>query len=319
MYNEAQKMEFLNSGIVAPGSMNLAANLFKSCEKFELAWGADVCTRTREEVQPMINVIFGMKVQSISSRFNILQRYIKWCLDNHIPGARDDLLHIQPDLVSIVGQRTVPNPVALQRILDLTFHPERMQTSDNVSRAYFWLAFSGVMQAESYLITTNEIDLARAVITHKGREYRIYREAIPSFLNCMNLTEFNIFGRNGTVKRVPGDNLLRTSSKRDARDKFPHSVLWHSSMKLKDTYEYGSIDTKLSYERVWSSGVFYRQFELENAGFKVDFRDVVKFQMSSTEYSEKMMEPDNQAAIKSKLLRAYREDYDNWKRAFYNK
>lgn len=319
MYNESQKTKFLDSGVVAPGSRNLAISLFSSCEKYEVQWGADICTRTKEELQPVMNMIFGMKVQSIGSRYSILQRYARWCIDTGVPGARSDIFDVKPNLVDIVAIRTVPNPIALQRALNLVFAPEEQQTTDNVNRLFFWLAFSGIMLQESYNVTSDEVDLINGLINHKGKTFQIYREAIPALLNCINLEEFRVIGRVRQVIRVKGNNLLRTSSERDMAAKFPRSVLYESSCKLSEASARNDTIPRISYDRVWVSGVFYREYEREMAGFPVSFRDVVKYQMESTKYSERMMIPTNQSSIKSKLLKGYREDYENWKRAFYNK
>ena len=74
-------------------------------------------------------------------------------------------------------------------------------------------------------------------------------------------------------------------------------------------------DLKLSYFRVWISGLFYRMYERERAGMPVDFSAAAAQFMEGKTY--KLDRGRNTPeAKKRQLTRDYLEDYERWKLAF---
>ena len=77
----------------------------------------------------------------------------------------------------------------------------------------------------------------------------------------------------------------------------------------------GHTDLKLSYYRVWISGVFFRAFENEQMGIEPDFSTVVSQQVEGKTY--KLDSGRNtQDAKKRQLVHDYLEDYQRWKLAY---
>ena len=73
---------------------------------------------------------------------------------------------------------------------------------------------------------------------------------------------------------------------------------------------------KLSYFRVWISGVFYRMYEQEIIGVPPDFNAIAYQQMEGKTY--KLDSGRNTMEAKRRqLVRDYEEDYERWKLAWF--
>ena len=80
MFNDEQKTRFIRSYTSSINTANVATNVFNSFEKHEQEWGADLCTRSADELQPVIDDILGLRSKSRWMTLSILKEYAKWCL-----------------------------------------------------------------------------------------------------------------------------------------------------------------------------------------------------------------------------------------------
>ena len=65
MYNEEVKHRFMRETVAStPYKLKLCESIFNSTEQFEEGWGADLCTRSAEELQPMVNQLAGFRARS---------------------------------------------------------------------------------------------------------------------------------------------------------------------------------------------------------------------------------------------------------------
>jgi site-specific recombinase XerC len=324
MYNQEQKERFIAEFTTNLGRKKVAVDAFEALGKFEEKWKADFCTRAEEEIKPAVSEIIGIRESSKKTRLSVLRAYVKWCLANDVPNVKDDLLKIKDFGNEKIKHQMVANPQHLQRYLDTVLDKEENKTIDNVFRAYFWLAYSGVKEDDVLNIKSSDVNLSSMTVAYNGKEYLLYREAYQSIKNCIELTAFRFIHPNYSDKeiykqRASGEILLRATiikkitDMRTEMSKKQRLQKYRSEVAKDDT----SLDLRLSFDRVKLSGMFYRMYEAERAGMPVDFISVADEFMSGKEY--KLDSGRNLIGAKQReIANQYRRDYENWKDAFSN-
>lgn len=318
MYNEELKEKFLLR-YTNVNRWKMGRYLFEALEKYENAWGADICTRSTEELQPVVSEISGMRESSIHSRLSILKDYFRWCLENGVPGATDGIFAVESIDLGKIKRMTVANPTHLQAYLDCIYEDESEGTMDCVYRCYFWLAYSGIAEDKIVNLTTSNVNFMNMSVDYENTSYPIYREGIQAFRNCAELKSFKINHPHYTTykDRVEGDQLMRgvkkTTSIVTIRSIVSRRQGNRSSWrgKSKDSKD---MNLMLSYPRLQLSGLYYRQYEYERAGGKVDFMDAA---LRFTEGKTYRLESGRNliGAVHRRRAGQYQEDYIRWKEA----
>lgn len=314
MYNEEQKKRFIRDYTGSLSTANVAATIFNETEKYEESWGADLCTKGVEELQPVINEITGLRNKSQWMSLTILREYVKWCLAMKVPGACDGMLHIEAVGLDKIKKQMVASPLHLQRYLDDIFDKEFEETIDNLYRCYFWMAYGGIDEEDTILVRTDDVDLSQMLIRYKTTSVPIYREAIPAFKNAVTLTNFLYKHPNYTKPirrdRVPGDTIMR-GLKATTKTFTMRTTI---SKRNISAIENGLTELQLSFYRVRMSGLFYRTYEMERAGIPVTFSEAALRVMDGKTYAlsgrEKIIHKQN------RIERDYFDDYQRWKLAF---
>lgn len=293
---------------------NVATVIFNALEKYEEDWQADFCTRSKEELQPVIDEVVGLRAKSQCTTLTILREYTKWCIAMKMPGACDGMLHVEAAGLDKIRHQMVSSPLHLQKYLDEMFDSESEETIDNIYRCYFWMAYGGIDEEDTVLITKENIDFEQMTIAYKDTNIPIYHEAIPAFRNAVSLTSFLYKHPNYTKTirrdRIGGNTVMR-GIKAETK---PFTMRITLSKRNIKAVENGLTDLRLSFYRVRMSGLFYRIYERERAGIPVDFSEAAMRAMSGKEYSIK-------GRIKlehkqNRIERDYMEDYQRWKLAF---
>lgn len=317
MYNEELKTRFIREYTKSISRADTCVQAFEAIEPYEEQWGADFCTKPTEELAPVIEQLVGFRVRSRWQRIIIFQKYVKWCLANNVDGACDGMLHIDNVGLSKVRAQMIANPTQLQMYLNVICEPESEQTTDNIYRCFYWMAYSG-MDEEAILATkVTDVDFENMVIRSGENEYEIYRESIAAFKNAATLTEFvykhpnyppdKIVRRN----RAPGVALIRGI--RSASSVL--SLRVELSRRSKKFVEDGLTDKQLSHFRVWLSGLFFRMYQRELAGIPVDFSGAASKFMEGKTY--KLDTGRNTPEAKKRaVVNDYLQDYERWKAAF---
>lgn len=289
--------------------------LFEAVSKYEEAWRADICTRSTEDIQGIIDDIVGLRVKSMTLRVNILKDYTRWCIKNNISGATDGMLQIHELGLSKVATRTVANPLHLQRYLNSIFDPEEKQSVDCTYRCYLWLAFGGMTEDDIMLVRSENVDFTDMVVQFSNRKYPIYREALTAFKICATSATLNYVNPKGKTiiyNRVDGDLLLR-GYKALPSYKTIRSELSHHS---HDAIESGKTTQSISYYRAWLSGIFYRMFEWECMGNQVDFMSTAGEYMKGRVF--KLDSGRNTLEAKQRqIAKDYLNDYERWKKVYH--
>lgn len=314
MYNTEQKEKFVKQYTVRASIRDACLSVFNAFEPYESGWGADLCTRDKETLQPIVDDMLGLRLNSHSLRLTILREYVKWCLNTGVPGACDGMLHVDSSSLEKMRRQTVRNPRHLQRYLDEICDPEKDGTADNTFRVFYWLAYAGMREEDIFRVKAEHVDLTEMLVRLDGEEYPIYREAIPAFKNCMSLRQFVYNHPNYTspkptyMDRAEGEILIRGI-------RGVPSVLTmrpELSRRSKRMLDSGRTNLQLSYYRVWISGVFYRIYEAELAGIGADFSKIAMDHMAGKNY--KLDKGRNTPMAKQrKLAVEYAADYERWK------
>lgn len=314
MYNEEQKNKFIRDYTGSLNTANVAANLFKSFEKYEIAWGADLCTKSATELQPVVDEVVGLRAKSKWMTLTILREYVKWCLAMNVANACDGMLHIEAIGLEKIKRQMVASPLHLQKFLDDIFEPESEETMDNIYRCYFWMAYGGIDEEDTILIKNDAVDFSQMIIHYKTTSVPIYREAIPAFRNAVSLMSFVYKHPNYTKPirrdRFPGDTIMR-GVKAPTKTFTMRTTLSKRNIKaVKD----GLTDLQLSFYRVRMSGLFYQMYEKERAGIPVSFSEAALRVMDGKTYT--LNGREKMTHIQNRIEKDYMEDYQRWKLAF---
>lgn len=319
MYNEELKKRFIQEQLEKyPWKLKLLESIFRDSEEEETKLNKDICAMNSDELQPILNKTLGFRASSKESKMIILRSYSKWCLANGVDSANDELIKIKFIGVEKIRQQTVPNPLALQRYLDVLFQKEDECMIDDIYRCYFWLAFAGMDEEDIFETKVSDIDFRNMKIIYRKRDtlLDIYPDALHAFHNCVELTEFKY--TNGVYKkpiyreRVPCDLLLRGIKSN------PSTYSTRVELSRRSKKFEGQTPHKLSHYRAWVSGVFYRASEEERIGISQSFDAITAQIMEGKTY--KLDSGRNTLENKHRqLTRQYEEDYDRWKLAWgYN-
>ena len=314
MYNPELKSAFITQNSDSITVRKNCVLTFNSCAPFEEQWGADICTQTEETLAPVVSKLLGLRVISIENRARIFQKYGQWCLDNHVPGACDGLLNVQYYSLDKVRSQTVKNPLQLAEYLDAILPPASDQGYTNVIRCFFWLAFGGMKEEDTMLVNCSDVDLDRMVVSFCGDDYPIYREAVPAFKNCSTLTAFTYFhsGHNIYIRRerMPGNRLLRGVGETPSLGRIRTNIARYKAIAAKN--EVDTMGLRLTYGKVWMSGVFYRTYEKELIGIRPDFMPLVLKISGGKEYNLSSGRNKVGATYRA-IAKDYMTDYKRWK------
>lgn len=315
MYNQEKKMQFIQEYSTKPSMKKICITIFEAFEEYELGWNADLCTRTADELQPIINKMVGFRARSKWIRLIILKEYARWCIGMGIPGACDGMLQITNVGLDKVKIQTVASPIHLQTYLDAICEPEERCTTDNIYRCYYWLAYAGMDEEDILNVKCEDVDFRNMQINYprKMTVVPLYPQALKAFHNCVELESF-VFNHPNYTKtvwkpRADGNTLIRGIRAQVTLKSIRVELSRRSKAKEDKT------PLRLSYFRVWISGIFYRMYEGEVVGEEPYFDDIVAEQMEGKTY--KLDSGRNTMAAKHRqLVRDYEEDYQRWKLAW---
>lgn len=317
MYNAEIKHQFMREVVsTTPWKLKLCESVFNSTEEYEEEWKADLCTKSAEELQPMVNQISGFRARSKWSRLILLKDYVKWCKEMEVDGACSGMLEIKTVGLDKVKQQTIASPKHLQNYLNAICEPANMKATDNIYRCYYWLAYAGMAEEDIFKVKCSDVDFNKLIVQYnqKYTVVPIYPEGLEAFHNCVELSQFRYIHPNITKEiwkdRADGDILIRGIKSVSTIKAFRVELSRRSKQKSDKT------PLKLSHFRVWLSGVFYRMYEQEIIGVPPDFNAIVAQQMEGKTY--KLDSGRNTIEAKHRqLVRDYEEDYERWKLAWF--
>ena len=325
MYNQELKAEYIST-IDDEERRKLFVTLFNATEKYEQNLESDVCTFPAENLLQVLNDITGSRQRSKGFRTNLLKRYIDWCINvRRYDGASDAIYHISKNDYGDekIRNQFVANPNHLQTYLDCIYESEDEETIDCIYRCYFWLAFSGFDEDNLDKILCSDVDTENRVIRFGDREFLMYPESVRSFEKCSSLSYFvykHPLYEPTKRPRSDGNELLRGikagvalyNMKTTVYRRQNYKEQWRGKSRNNPSIQ---MNLKLSYSRVYFSGLYYRQYEIEKAGGIVDFSQAAIDFMKDYDY--KLSKSRNTIYAKRRQVeRDYERDYERWKIAF---
>lgn len=315
MYNARQKTSFLKSYTQSISTARVATTVFNAFEPYETAWGADLSTRSKEELQPVLEKVLGLRTSSQGMSLTILREYVKWCLLTKTPDACDAMLHTEVLGLSKIRRQMVSSPLHLQKSLDEVFESENENTIDITYRCYYWMAFAGIYESDTLSVKNSDINFTEMEINYRDTHVPIYREALPTFRKAVELQSFIYIHPNYNNKiwrnRIPGDTIMR-GVRAETRILAIRAV---TSRTFAAALDSGKTTHQLSFRRAWMSGLFYRMYERERAGLPVDFTEAAVEFADHGDLLNRSRSISRNTFIANKK-KEYMEDYQRWKIAF---
>lgn len=299
---------------------------FNSIAPYELEWDMDVCLQNDEsEIQRLIDNLSKSR-QKDNTSLIILRDYCKWCMLEGYENISYNLIRLKPPAVERVKTLTVPNPQQLQIHLDSFLDPESKHTMHMVYRAYYWLAFSGVMEEYAMKICQANVDLKNRLISYGDYVWKICNEGFESIKFCTESNIINVYRGNyketGTVlfrthdvdKKTGTEYILRgIESTTDGNNYYLDK---NFSSKQSQAVKEGKTNYKLSYSRVWNSGIFYRAYLNEVAGIKPSFAVAARQTFNRAVREVKRIKPGGATKERLSIIEKQIErDYIRWKLA----
>lgn len=329
MYNESLKMAFIESKKRSITTAKLIVQIFNSFEPYENNWGEDLSLQPTETLQPVIDELSGVRSKSTELILIILKEYVKWLMHNNHPYSKG-IYGVKIDSIEKVRNQMVSSPAHLKEIMKKVnagwndkdgipvkkgFDDPEAETVDVIYRVFLWMGFSGLYDDEAIKVKVSDVDLDNLCINYGGKIYKIYQEAKLDFEKACNLKRFNYFHKNYTTvrERKDGDLLMR-SMRSEVPDLMVIRPMINRKLNPKKDGDKSKLKYKLSYNKIYLSGAFYRMFERERMGAKVEFSELVAKDMNDSDYTLSSTRTLN--TIANKLEREYIADYERWKCAF---
>lgn len=309
MYNEELKNKFFESERLSESLKTKYKSIFNRTSKWECKYEKDLCLIDDIKLlQEIFNDISGVSYRTSYATKSTLKRYFEWCVESGVKGAVNLIGSIEIKNVDDFKNTMVQDPLHLQRFLNDIFDSEEENTIDNTYRCLFWLAYAGISSDDAVRIKTNDVDFVTMSVKYNNESYPIYKEGIKCFRKCVELKEFNFiharyesvldrYNSSQLLRGIRGDMVYITSQSRISR-----------RVTAKNT------GTKLSYEKSRMSGFFYRMYEEEVYGIKLDFKVIAEEYMSGREYHLK--DKHSTQRVRNTIAKSFEEDYSKWKTAF---
>lgn len=312
MYNTELKTKFIRQYTQSIGTAKNAESIFNAMQPYEEEWGADLCTRSTEELQSALDSILSLRGKSQTTPLVILREYAKWCIENHVPKAGDGALHVELAGGDKIRRQMVSGPVHLERCLNALFDSPDKETVDVVYRCYFWMAFAGLDEKDALLVKESDIDFGQMEIVYNGSHFPIYREALPAFKKACELRDFcyeHPYYKSSVRKtRAVGELLLR-GMKQPVATAIRTIVVRHTAGDNPT----GTTEHQISYKRIKLSGLFYRMYERERAGLPADFSGAASDFVAEKDYN---LNGITIQSLQNREAKHYMNDYRRWKLAF---
>lgn len=310
MYNEEQKLRFINKYTKSPSTVKTCVSVFDAYADLEGRYGKDLCQIDNAgDLQEIVSAKFGIRARSAAVRISILRAYCRWCKEIGVQNVSDAVFSLAVTTLSKIGTRTVSSPEHLQAFLDTIYTKEWESMTDNLCRAYYWLAYMGIPESIAINITASDVDIDNEVVKAEGKTYKIYGEAIACVANCKELHAFRYEhpGYNEPIwrDRYNSDKLLR-GIKTDASSSTLKS---RASKDNNKAVSDGKTNIRLSYYRAWLSGLFYRMHCVERSGEELNFRNAAIDMLASGKYGNS----DNDPLRVDHSMVDLKKDYIAWK------
>lgn len=310
MFNELIKNKFLETA----RNKHAAASIFSKSNKYEELYSTDLCMLPNKIVHEIISDIRITTTEYEDSIKDALTEYVSWSKDAGY-SVNEDIFELNIDILKTVKESMVSSPMHMSHVLDSVFGSSSEKTSYIQHRCYLWCAFYGVDSlASKYIVEmrNDDFDKENFTISVAGELYEIGIEAWKDFSILSSIDYFNYYHSNYVTqrKRVESDFLFRGTGV----SKSGH--IRYATIKANVPYITNKAGSKISYNTIYNSGMFYRMFEMERMGIKPDFTNYCIKLYLGGETNIVLKKSTPQYGNISRRRRRLMKDYENWKKAF---
>lgn len=320
MYNESQKKRFISSYTSSNKTATLITQIFNWFQPYEELWGKDLSQQETELLQPAINNMTGVRIKSTELVLIILKEYVKWCGRNGYE-ISDGIFNVRIDTIDKIQNQMVASPLHLKRVLNDYFKLPEEETVDVIYRVFLWMAFAGLDDKDAIQVTAEDVDLNNLIIRFKGRNYELYKECREDFEKACSLTDFYYEHREPyytTRRNRASGNLIMRGIRSSSVDLKTIRPIINKRFSQKNKDDKQKSNRQFSYRKIYLSGIFFREYERERAGYGLDFSTVIAEDIARKEQTKKytVTKTRTLTTIANTMQREYLADYEKWKCAF---
>jgi len=316
IYNLEQKMQFLKDSNDDDSSKKAYLNLFvKLNSKVEKDFEKDVSEMNYEELKICISLLGGRDIKSIAWNISRLKQYVDWCIINGRTNTLENYLNIilpsDIDNSYIFKIETLKNAEQLEEYLNEVYLPVEECHLTNMYRVYMWLLYDGLTNTEAVNLERDQIDLENGIITvgdNKIEINPIFKKLLEVTLSTSQLSRKTRNGKKMYFDLFDTKYLLRGFKETfvNREKQFGAKITQFNKDYRNITGEY----IRLSPDRIYESGLYYRWHILEQSDLPIPFDDYIATEMDDKEYSI-----DNKYVFTMKR-KDIETSYNMWKKAF---
>lgn len=314
MYNAELKQKFLDAHTGwNEASRTNGYRTFQRAQSTEEKYDCDICRMNHDQFLETVAAASGFRSLSKQAISSFLMAYVRWCASTNVEGAEVTSKTAQYKAAESCKGVLVSGPEHLKEILDIAYGFDSVNKVSVQVRAALWLAFAGVRISDAVNLKATDILLnEQTAITGRGR---FHYESIgaDNISACVILTCFSTVKNTKEVllPRAEGNQLLRGLRGELSLDTLKERI----SRELGAPYKQKKIDTKITYDRILLSGLFWRTYNGEDISHGIQrIYGKAKSAMDETPLRSLTVEKERRFRAKVKL---YKKDYQVWLNTFY--
>lgn len=317
MYNERQKIRFLDDVGLAETTRGWAITVFNSTEKLESEYDMDIARMTADDTGRALCYSSIMSASTFANRASFIIKYKKWCNDNGIDSILISSKDIKMDLTDSMRTSMIYSPSQL-RDITLEAFPDKdgLRSMAPAYRAMLWFAFAGIYDIDAATIKDSDVNFDARVVNVNGRWYELHEYSIKDIRSAIKVDAFDRRMSDGSIhtfRRADGDTILR--GRKLKRDISPERYVEKTLRSVVNVAMTSIGKPGMSYIKVRKSGIYYNMLMREVRGFHVNFYTVAHDDFDhSTNHDSPT--PEAKQKMISRTVLNYLRDYAAWKKAF---
>ena len=330
MCGEKYKLNFISSYTSSSRLHTYIKQLFEKFREIEMQTRQDLCELPESDIR---NVIDAMEDDKAAKALIVIRDYVEWRikLARHSQvscNINKGILAMETNVIKKTRETMISDPLHLQKKLDRAFPYEISGTIDCLYRVYAWLVYAGMKEEETVKVERSAVDLDEMVVRHNGEAYEIYGFAKEAFEKALALQAFKFLHGNTeyNLSRAFSSKLLGGSDDERYNSNVKNSIDENGAIKLSSIHTKLSkisaapkgddsinTDVKLSYKRIYESGLFHRIWIDEINGLTRTYDKHIK-----SEYPERNTDQTdkNRKMHIEESIRRTDTSYKMWKIAF---
>lgn len=324
MYNDSIKKQYLVDRIKSRVTMEKCINIFKKIEPFEQSFGKDIYQMNLQEITKVFEEVLPARKAARQSLMYEVKKYIVWCRRTGLDVlySIDDII-LEVDTVNLdkVRSQLVSSPTHLQVLLNQYFDSEEKETVDCVLRAACWMSYCGIPPYLLGDIANSDVNIDDYTVDVCGKKYNMCEDSYKSLYACKTLSSFMAYIHPGhppsCLERNTEEGLFLNLIKTKASFIVLRQAISNKGKQLKKK---NPEQRTITLDNIWISGWFYRALQNESQGVEPDFTNMIiqKRDIKRMKSGDYNLYNTTENGVIASACRTMKEDYLDWKQAFYN-